>query len=106
MKKFIVTILVLGLLIPVTSGVIINFATANPSIYLPYITIKSDGTIEPQTEFIQQQGNTYTLTKDISGKYALIIQCSNIVIDGAGYTINGSSVYGRASNSGIIYGKC
>jgi hypothetical protein len=101
MKKFMVTILILGLLIPVTSGVIINFATAYPSVYLPYITIKSDGNIEPQTEFIQQQGNTYTLTKDISGKYALIIQCSNIVLDGAGYTINGSSVYDGYSNIGL-----
>ena len=101
MKKLIVMILVLGLFIPSSTGLIINSTLAYPSVYLPYITIKTDGSIEPQTEFIQQQGNTYTLTKDISGKYALIIQCSNIVFDGAGYTINGSSVYDRASNSGI-----
>lgn len=95
------TILVLGLLVPVPSMLIISSASAYPSVYLPYITIRSDGSIEPRTEFIQQQEKTYTLTKDISGKYALIIQCSNIVLDGAGYTINGSSVYDRASNSGI-----
>ncbi len=101
MNKFIVTILVLGLLIPVPSMLIINSATAYPSVYLPYITIKSDGSIEPETEFIQQQENTYTLTQDILGKYALIIQCSNIVLDGSGYTVNGSSVYDGYSNIGL-----
>jgi len=101
MKKLIVTILVLGLLIQSSTWLIISSALAYPSVYLPYITIKSDGNIEPQTEFIQQQGNTYILTKDISGKYALTVQCSNIVLDGAGYTVNGSSVYDGYSNIGL-----
>lgn len=101
MKKIISIILIFVIFIPSSTGLFISSASANPSVYLPYITIKSDGSIEPQTEFINQQGNTYTLTKDISGKYALIVQCNNIVLDGAGYTINGSSVYDRASNSGI-----
>jgi nitrous oxidase accessory protein NosD len=101
MRKVTALILVLGLLIPSTGGLLLDSVTANPSVYLPYITIKSDGNIEPETEFITQKGSTYTLTGDVSGKYALVIQCSNIVLDGAGYIINGSSVYGRDSNSGI-----
>lgn len=101
MRKVTALILVLGLLIPSTGGLLLDSVTANPSVYLPYITIKSDGNIEPETEFITQKGSTYTLTGDVSGKYALVIQCSNIVLDGAGYTVNGSSVYDAYSNIGL-----
>jgi hypothetical protein len=101
MKKVTVWLLVLGLLVPSTAYLLIEPLKADPSVYLPYITIKSDGTIEPQTEFIERKGNTYTLTKDISGKYAIIIQCSDLVFDGAGYTVNGSSVYDAYSNIGL-----
>jgi len=101
MKQSSVCILVVGLLVPLTAGLFFDSATANPSVYLPYITIKSDGSIEPETELIEQHGSTYTLTGDISGKYAVIIQCSNIVFDGAGYSVNGSSVYDAYSNIGL-----
>ncbi len=56
--------------------------------YLPIITIKKDGTITPQTEYITQTGKTYTLTGNISQTYTISIECSDIFFDGAGYHIN------------------
>ncbi|HUJ84546.1 MAG TPA: NosD domain-containing protein [Candidatus Acidoferrales bacterium] len=55
---------------------------------LPTITIQQDGNISPNTAAIHQSGNTYTFTTDIYG--AINILRSNIVIDGAGYTLQGS----------------
>ena len=81
---------------------VVKVATANPMAVLPYITIKSDGSIEPQTAFIKQAGNVYTLTTNILREYAIKIHRSNIVFDGAGYSIDGSitSSYGFA-NAGL-----
>ncbi len=64
-------------------------ATANPIGYLPPIVIKNDGSVVPETEFIRQDGNVYTLTADLPYKYYIRIQCSNIVFDGAGHVISG-----------------
>lgn len=50
------------------------------------VTIKPDGSIEGTSQ-IQRQGNTYTLTGNLSG--GITVQRSNIVIDGAGYAIKG-----------------
>jgi hypothetical protein len=50
------------------------------------ITIKPDGSIEG-TDKIQRQGDVYTLTDDIAG--SIEVQKSNIVIDGAGHTLQG-----------------
>ncbi|MGD6806429.1 MAG: hypothetical protein ACQCN4_05670 [Candidatus Bathyarchaeia archaeon] len=76
--------------------------------YLPELTIKSDGTIAvcqvppsneetPDSDLIIRDGNTYTLTADIDN-YSVRIDCSNIIFDGAGHTINASGVY---ANSGL-----
>ena len=48
----------------VAGVVLVNVAKA--SLYLPTITIGSDGSIEPETDFIEQSGNVYSLTADIS----------------------------------------
>jgi len=58
-------------------------------INLPNITIRADGTIEPQDVPIQRIGNVYTLTDDIVNQ-TLRIQRDNIVIDGAGHKIQGA----------------
>ena len=55
---------------------------------LPTITIEADGSISPSTATIHRSGDSYTLTGDIYG--ALNILRSNIVLDGAGYTLRGS----------------
>jgi hypothetical protein len=51
------------------------------------INVNPDGSIDPLTAPIQRNGNVYTLNGNISGSIA--IHKSNIVIDGAGYTLQG-----------------
>jgi hypothetical protein len=97
---------VVVLLLSAAGLTLVNLAVADPIPYLPNIVIKSDGTVEPETEFIKRDGNVYTLTSDLVRNYAIKIQCSNIVFDGAGHIVNGtlgasySSGY-RAGNYGL-----
>ncbi|MCW4030174.1 MAG: hypothetical protein NWE92_11080 [Candidatus Bathyarchaeota archaeon] len=65
-------------------------ASANPMgyDYLPIIIIKNNGNVEPVTEFIKQTGSVYTLTANLTQKYTLSIEASNIVFDGAGHSID------------------
>lgn len=70
----------------------VNFTSANfipPPPELPYAYIKADGTVEPETLPIHRAGNTYTLTGNIT-HCTLVIQCSDVVLDGAGYTLQGN----------------
>ncbi len=59
------------------------------------IYIRSDGSIDPPSAPIQRDGNTYVLTGNITpGKTdGIVIERSNIVIDGSGYTIWGNYNY-------------
>jgi parallel beta-helix repeat protein len=60
---------------------------ANSQVQLDTIFIRPDGAVYPSTAAIQQNGNTYTFTDNI---YAAIkIQKSNIVLNGAEYTLWG-----------------
>ena len=81
-----------GLLLVATNAQISNVAIANFSpytVFLPAIVIKSNGSVTPETEFINHTGNVYTLTSDIIN-YSLVIQRSNITLDGKGRTLKGS----------------
>jgi hypothetical protein len=60
---------------------------AVPRRYLPELTIKSDGSITPETGLINRTGNVYTLTADVDD-YSVTIECSSIVFDGAGHKIH------------------
>jgi hypothetical protein len=105
MKRTAITLaLVLALLFSVMAvGTFVNMARANFMISLPTIEIQSDGSIVPETEYMHQAGNVYTLTTNLSQQYAIKIKCSNIIFDGAGNVINGtlpSDVYGYA-NKGL-----
>jgi parallel beta-helix repeat protein len=51
------------------------------------IVINSDGSISPSTVPIQRNGNVYTFNANISA--TMRIEKSNVVIDGAGYTLRG-----------------
>jgi hypothetical protein len=63
------------------------FKTAGSQVTLVTILIQPDGSVYPASAPIQQNGNIYTFTDNI---YAAIkIQKSNIVLDGAGYTLSG-----------------
>ncbi|MBN1784617.1 MAG: right-handed parallel beta-helix repeat-containing protein, partial [Candidatus Bathyarchaeota archaeon] len=56
------------------------------------IHIRDDGTVEG-TDKIQRDGSVYTFTSDISG--SIIVEKDDVVIDGAGYTLQGNgSGYG------------
>lgn len=82
--------IIFSLLFSAVAGALsVKVATADPFIYLPIIVINSDGSVEPETGFIVKTGNTYTLTANLSQNYAVRIQCSNIIFDGAGCVING-----------------
>jgi hypothetical protein len=81
---------IMALLLSATGLIFVNLATANPVMYLPYIVIKSDGSIEPQTEYMTRNGNVYTLTSDLVLSYAVKIECSDIIFDGGGHVIDGS----------------
>ena len=70
-----------------------TLAIAQPS---ETILIKDDGSIEG-TNQIQRNGNIYTLTGNISGN--LQVRKGNIVIDGAGFTLNGNNGTGIAISS-------
>src|SRR5665647_187740 len=56
--------------------------------HLPQITINKDGSISPQTAYINQTGNVYALMADINSTYFVKIECSNVIFDGMGYSIN------------------
>jgi hypothetical protein len=72
---------------------LVEITTANnpgswfPQEHYPTITINNDGSITPQTDLISREGNTYTLTANVT-TYMIFIDCSNIVFDGGGYTID------------------
>jgi len=52
------------------------------------IYIRADGTIDPQTAPIQRADNTYIFTNNIDG--SIVVERDNIVIDGAGHTLEGT----------------
>lgn len=60
----------------------------------PDVTIGGDGKIDPPTAPITSQGNSYSLTEDLSNTN-LDINCSNVLFNGANFTI-----YGRITING------
>ena len=69
------------------------------------LTIKPDGSVEPNTDFtwLQRNGNTYTFIVDIFG--TITVQKAGITIDGAGHTLQGNGIdTGQNSEIGILLG--
>jgi parallel beta-helix repeat protein len=62
--------------------------TANAETVPPRISIGSDGNFDPATTPIQRDGNVYTFTGDVYAQ--LVVDRDNIVIDGAGYALQGN----------------
>lgn len=52
------------------------------------IYIKPDGTVDPSTAQINRVEDVYTFTDNIYDE--IVVQRSNIVINGAGYTLQGT----------------
>jgi parallel beta-helix repeat protein len=98
-KKLVLSVIVV-LLVSLVAGLqAVEVARANflpPPPELPYVYIRSDGTVEPSILPIMQVGDIYTLTGNIAN-YTIEIQRSNIVLNGAGYTLQGNS-----SGRGIV----
>jgi parallel beta-helix repeat protein len=51
------------------------------------IYIRADGSVDPPTAPIHRDGDTYTFTDNIND--SIVVERDNIVIDGAGYTVQG-----------------
>ncbi len=83
------TALALTLVIALLFSILLGEMFVQPvrSQFLGSVYITSDGAVVG-TNSIQRNGNTYTLTANISG--GIQVQKSNIVIDGEGYTIQGN----------------
>jgi parallel beta-helix repeat protein len=63
------------------------------------IYIQADGTISPTSAPIQRNGDVYTLTGNInSDADGIVIERNNTVLDGAGYTLQGTNT---GSSTGI-----
>ena len=76
--------------------IIVSFIVSLSIVVLPVnaleplnLTIKPDGSIEPDTDFIwlQRNGTTYTFVVDFFG--TITVQKAGITIDGAGHTLQG-----------------
>jgi len=62
------------------------------------VYIRSDGTIDPPTAPIRRNGNFYALTGEIlTESHGIVIEQSNIVLDGEGFCVLGSN-----TGSGIV----
>ena len=66
---------------------------------LSTVIILPDGSVSPSTAPIVQSGNTYTFKNNLCAR--LIIQKNNIVLDGAGYTLQGP-YNGTVTNNWIV----
>ena len=89
-KRFIVAIVILTVLISIVTAIqVVEVAQAQIS---ATVTINPDGSVTG-TNSIQRNGGVYTLTGNISG--GIQVQKSYVVIDGAGFTIEGNSQYVR-----------
>jgi len=66
------------------------------------IYIRADGSVDPSTVPIQRNGNTYIFIGNIND--AVVVERDNIIIDGAGYTIQGAGSWagiGLAGRSNV-----
>lgn len=89
-KRFIVAIVILAVLISIGTAIqVVEMAQAQIS---ATVTINPDGSVTG-TNSIQRNGDVYTLTGNISGG-GIQVQKSFVVIDGAGYSIEGIAQYG------------
>ncbi len=67
------------------------------------LTIKPDGSVEPSTNLLERNGTTYTFKGDIFG--TIWVQTNNIIIDGAGHTLQGNGIdTGQNTEIGILLG--
>ena len=105
-----VLVLLTLLMLLATGAQFTNLSSANffpdPGPDLPRIYIRNNGNIEPASAPIDRAGNIYKLTDNIV-LYTIEIQRDNIVLDGAGHTIQGNASrfkYDDGNNGVIVAG--
>lgn len=76
-----------AILLSVLAMTIIVINPAHSEVTIQTIFIKSDGSIDPINAPITRDGNTYTFTNNAYSP--LVVQKAGIIIDGAGYTLQG-----------------
>ena len=74
---------------------------ASPTSTVPRVSILSDGSIDPPTVPIQRNGDVYTFTDDVYAQ--IVVDKDNIVIDGAGYVLQGS--YNGTRTDSLVIGQ-
>jgi len=82
-KKIFFSVFILGLL---STAVFIGFVSpvrATGTIY-----VRSDGSVDPATAPIQSLGKIYTFTENVYDE--IVVERDNIVVDGAGYSLQGT----------------
>ena len=82
-------------LVSLTSLVIVHDAEAQSA---GAIFIEGDGSVSG-TDKIQRNGNLYTLTDNITGMH-IVVECNNIILDGAGFTLRGAGGWGTPGVAG------
>jgi parallel beta-helix repeat protein len=74
-----------------------------PVLAFPSITIRADGEVDPSSAPVEHNGNVYTLTRNLNGP--LVVEKDNIVVDGAGHSLQGNGsiagLYIRVTETGI-----
>jgi parallel beta-helix repeat protein len=78
---FILILLLSSLLVGISN---VESVKASETIY-----IRADGSVEG-TDKIQRDGNVYTFIDDIFDSCGIVVERDNIVVDGAGYTLQGT----------------
>jgi hypothetical protein len=66
------------------------------------ITIKPDGSIEPETDLLERNGTTYTFKGDILG--SIMVQKSGITIEGAGFSMSQGDI--TLAGPDLSYRRC
>jgi parallel beta-helix repeat protein len=94
--KRIVPITMLMLLLMAMFSLTLNIKSTKAE-WIGTVYIRADGSIDPPTAPMHRMGDVYTLTGDIiSNNHGIVVERDNIVVDGAGYTVQGTGAMGWA----------
>jgi hypothetical protein len=79
--------LAIGIIVLVLVSSALLFFTRLQGSPRPRVFIRANGNVEPASASIERNGDSYTLTNDVHAE--LVVEKSDIAIDGAGYTLRG-----------------
>jgi parallel beta-helix repeat protein len=81
-KRFVLTFIVSMFIVSLATALEVQQAKADATVY-----IRADGSVDPPSASIQRVGDVYALIGNVNG--SLVIERSNIVFDGKGFTVDG-----------------